>query len=44
MENKGEEVLETNSMEGEEPSSCNQIQMISNVAVALDWKSTKTKT
>ena len=40
-ENKGEEeLLETNSSEGEEQFSCNQIQMIPNVAVALDWKST----
>jgi hypothetical protein len=44
IENKGEEeLLETNSFEGEEPVSCNQIQMIPNVAVTLDWKSTRTK-
>lgn len=44
MENKGEEkLLETYSFEGEEPVSCNQMQMIPNVAVALDWKSTRTK-
>jgi hypothetical protein len=44
MKNKGEEeLLETKSFEEEEPVSCNQIQMIPNVAVALDWKSTKTK-
>ena len=44
IENKGEEeLLETNLFEGGEPISCNQIQMILNVAVALDWKSTRTK-
>lgn len=40
IENKEEELLETNSLEREELVSCNQIQMIPNVAVSLNWKLT----
>ena len=43
LENKEEEeLLGTELYEGEALISCNRIQMIKNVVVALDWKSTRT--